>query len=340
MPQPTRSDVHVNAPLTMISIAFIQRAQDFVADKCFPIVPVMKQSDRYFVYTQDYWFRTAAQKRAVASESAGSGFRINNTPTYFCDVWAVHQDVDDQTRSNADTPLNMDRDATMFVSQQLLLRRELEFVLNYIQPSIWTGNPAGDFQVGVSAGSAGQWDQSTSDPMYDVDYNKQIVKSQTGYLPNTLIVAADVFFALRNNAAVLDRIKYTQRGIVSEDLLAALFGVDKFLVASAVLNSSQEGNTTLSGTGGGSVPAASYGFIVKNVCLLVYANPAPSLLQPSGGYVFSWQGLFGAGAQGNRISSFRMEHLKADRIEGEMAFQMNQIAPNMGVYFYNVLQNA
>ncbi len=328
MPQPTRSDVHVNAPLTMISIAFIQKAQDFVADKVFPIVPVMKQSDRYFVYTQDYWFRTAAQKRGVASESAGSGFRVNNTPTYFADVWAVHMDVDDQTRSNADTPLNMDRDATLFVSQQLLLRRELEFMANYFVANIWTGNPAGDFEVGTSTGSMGQWDSSSSDPMYDVDYNKQIVKGQTGFLPNCLIVAADVFFALRNNAAVLDRIKYTQRGIVSEDLLAALFGVEKFLVASAVLNSAQEGAT------------ASYGFIVQNTCLLVYSNPAPSLLQPSAGYIFSWQGLFGAGAQGNRISSFRMEHFKSDRIEGEMAFQMNQIAPNLGVYFYNVLAHA
>lgn len=328
MPQPTRSDVHVNRPLTMISIAFIQKAQDFVADKVFPIVPVMKQSDRYFVYTQDFWFRTAAQKRGPATESAGGGFKLNNTPSYFCDVWAVHMDVDDQTRSNADTPLNMDRDATLFVSQQLLLRRELEFMSNYMVASIWTGNPAGDFQVGTSTGSMGQWDQSSSDPMYDVDYNKQLVKSQTGYLPNAFIVCADVFFALRNNAAVLDRIKYTQRGIVSEDLLAALFGVEKFLVASAVVNSAQEGAT------------ASYGFIIKNVALLVYANPAPSLLQPSGGYIFSWQGLFGAGAQGNRISSFRMEQLKADRIEGEMAFQMNQIAPNLGVYFYDVLENA
>jgi len=327
MPQPTRSDVHVNRPLTMISIAFIQKAQDFIADKVFPIVPVMKQSDRYFVYTQDYWFRTAAQKRGPATESAGGGFKLNNTPSYFCDVWAVHMDVDDQTRANADTPLNMDRDATLFVTQQLLLRRELEFMSNYMVASIWTGNPTGDFQPGTSTGSMGQWDQTTSDPMYDVDYNKQLIKSQTSFMPNCLIVAADVFFALRNNPAVLDRIKYTQRGIVSEDLLAALFGVEKFLVASAVYNSAQEGAT------------ASYGFVVKNTCLLVYANPAPSLLQPSGGYIFSWQGLFGAGAQGNRISSFRMEHLKADRIEGEMAFQMNQIAPNMGVYFFNVLAN-
>ena len=319
MPQPTRSDVHVNRPLTNVSIAYIQRAQDFIADKVFPIVPVMKQSDRYFVYTKDYWFRTGANKRAPASESAGGGFHVDNTPSYYADVWAFHQDVDDQTRANADQPLDMDRDATIFVTQNLLLRREISFISQYMQPSTWTGNPSGDFTP------ATKWDASGSNPMQDVDYNKQLVKSQTGFMPNTMVVSSDVFFALRNNASVLDRIKYTQRGIVSEDLLALLFGVDKFLVASAVLNSAAEGATN------------SMNYLTSNTALLVYANPAPSILQPSGGYIFSWQGLFGAGAQGNRIMTFRMEHLKADRVEGEMAYNMKLVGSDLGVFFTSIL---
>jgi hypothetical protein len=324
MPQPTRSDVHVNRPLTNISIAYIQKAQDFIADKVFPIVPVLKQSDRYFRYTKDYWFRTAAAKRAPASESAGSGFVVDNTPSYFADVWAMHQDIDDQTRANADQPLDLDRDATLFVTQNLLLRREIQFVNQYMAANVWTGGPgAVDYNVGATP--ANQWDQSSSNPMAQIDYLKQFIKSQTGFLPNTLVLTPDVFFALRNNASVLDRIKYTQRGIVSEDLLAALFGVEKLLVASAVQNTAQEGKT------------GAFSFLVSNVALLVYANPAPSILQPSGGYIFSWQGLFGAGAQGNRIMSFRMEHLKADRIEGEMAFDMHLVGSDLGVYLYNIL---
>jgi hypothetical protein len=331
MPQPTRSDVHVNRPLTNISIAYIQRAQDFIADKVFPIVPVMKQSDRYFVYDQGYWFQTAAQKRAPSTESAGSGFDLDNTPTYFCDVWAVHKDVDDQTRANADQPLDLDRDATLYVTQQMLLRREIQFAASYMTTGIWSGfqvsgSPT-DFQPNTNG--KGYWDSSTSNPMADIDFLKQAIKSQTGFLPNTLIVSNDVFFALRNNASVLDRIKYTQRGVVSEELLANLFGVEKFLVSSVVQNTAQETAPPNTGT---------YSYLSSNNFLLVYANPAPSILQPSGGYVFSWQGLFGAGAQGNRIMTFRMEQLKSDRIEGEMSFAMKLIGANLGVYGLNVLQ--
>lgn len=333
MPQPTRSDVHVNRPLTNISVAYIQRAQDFIADKVFPIVPVMKQSDRYFVYDKAYWFAAGAQKRAPATESAGGGFSIDNTPTYFCDVWAWHKDVDDQTRANADQPLDLDRDATLFVIQNLLLRREIQFAAKYMQLNTWTGFVVGgvatDFQPNVNG--KGYWDSSTSNPMADVDYLKQAVKSQTGFLPNTLIVANDVFFALRNNPTILDRIKYTQRGVVSEELLASLFGVEKFLVASVVQNTGPESAPP-------SLSTASFSYLMQNNFLLVYANPAPSILQPSGGYIFSWQGLFGAGAQGNRILTFRMEQLKADRVEGEMAFDMHLVGSDLGVYGYNVLQ--
>ena len=49
MPNPTRGDVHVNKPLTNISIAYMQMAENFIADKVFPNISVAKQSDRYFV---------------------------------------------------------------------------------------------------------------------------------------------------------------------------------------------------------------------------------------------------------------------------------------------------
>ena len=337
MPQPTRGDVHVNRPLTNISIAYIQKAVDFVADKVFPNIPVMKQSDRYFKYTKDYWFRTGAKKRGPGTESAGSGFAIDNTPTYFCDVWSHHIDIDDQTRSNADQPLDLDRDGTLFVTQNLLIRREIQFMSSFMTTGIWTGfkvaGTAYDFDLTTQ--NRIQWDlttinQSTSEdtPMSQIDFLKSQIKSQTGFEPNTLVVSQDVFYALRNNLSVLDRIKYTQKGIVTAELLASLFGVEKFLVAGAVLNSADEG------------AAGNFAFMSSNQALLVYANPSPSILQPSGGYTFGWQGLFGAGGQGNRVKTFRIEPRESDRIEGEMAFAMVQTGADLGVLLTSVLATA
>ncbi|MGB9886748.1 MAG: major capsid protein [Moorellales bacterium] len=325
MPNPTASDIHVNQPLTNISIAYIQQATAFIADKVFPNVPVQKQSDRYFQYLKEDWFRVEAQERAPGTESAGGGWRIDNTPTYYCRIYAVHKDVDDITRANADAPINLDRDATEWVTQQLLLKRETLWANSYFVTGVW-----GTDRQGVASSPTGdqfvKWsDYTNSDPITDIDTSITAVASATGYKPNTLVVAPDVFTKLKHHPKVLDRVKYTQRAVITEDILAGLFGVEKFLVPWGVVNTAAEGT------------AENTNFIFSGKALLVYAAPAPSLLKPSGGYTFSWVGYLGAGQQGNRIKRFRMEHLEADRIEGEMAFDMKVIAPDLGVLFYDVI---
>ena len=59
MPQPDVGDVHVNALLTEISIAHMNKLEHYVADKCFPLVGVDKQSDVYAVYTRGDFFQGA-----------------------------------------------------------------------------------------------------------------------------------------------------------------------------------------------------------------------------------------------------------------------------------------
>ena len=74
----------------------------------------------------------------------------------------------------------------------------------------------------------------------------------------------------------------------------------------------------------------------KNV-LLAYANPSPSIEQPSAGYTFSWKGYFGASGAGLRIKQFRIEPREVDRIEGEMAFDMKATATDLGCFLANAV---
>src|SRR6185295_18912167 len=124
MPQPTMSDVHVNVPLTNISIAYLQDLAGFVSDSVFPNIPVSKPSDRYFSYPRDAWNRADAKPRAPGTESAGSGWTIDNTPNYSVTVYAIHHDVDDQIRATVDAPISLDRDTTEYVTRQLTLLKE------------------------------------------------------------------------------------------------------------------------------------------------------------------------------------------------------------------------
>ena len=323
MPNPTASDVHVNAALTNISIAYMQAAENFIADKVFPILPVAKQSDRYFVYDKGDFFRSEAQLRAPGTPSAGSGFSIDNTPSYFADVYAVHKDIDDQIRENSDAAINPDRDATQYITQQLMLKRDKVFAANFFTHGIWTGSSTG---TDIATGLNGKWSAAGSTPIEDVDKECDAILKKTGYKPNVMVVGTDVHRVLKNHPDVLDRIRYTQEGVVTEQLLASLLGVDKYVVARGTEN------TAVAGV------ADSFSFIsAADDALLCYAAPNPGLMTPTAGYMMAWNGYLGAGPQGNRIKRFRMEHLAADRIEGEMAFAAKLVSAEMGCFFNGIV---
>ena len=311
MPQPTSSQVHVDAILTNISVAYMQQADNFIATKVFPVVPVSKQSDKFFTYTKNDWFRDEAQRRADATESAGGGYNLS-TDSYQADVYAFHKDIGDQTRANADAPINVDREATEFVTSRMLLKMETQFVSNFFTTSIWT----------TDSTPTNLWsDYTSSDPFGDIETGKRTILSPTGYEPNTLVLGYDTFIQLKNHPDLIDRIKYTSSQVLSESLMASLFGVPRVMVAKSLKATNNEGAT------------GAYAFNYGKNALLTYSAPSAGLLQPSGGYVMSWTGVSqGIGATIG-VSRMRMEQFKADRIEAEVAFDMKVIGADLGYFF-------
>ena len=319
MPNPTRSDVHVNAPLTNVSIAYLQDETKFASSECFPLISVPKQSDLYFQYDQGDFLRSEAQARAPGTESVGAGYNLT-TASYSANVLALHKDVADQIRANADAPLNMDSDATKFLTQQMLIKRDLDWASSFFSGGSWTGSTDG---LDIVPGT--KWDATGATPIEDIDAQANSVEAKTGFKPNVLVLGIDAFTALKNSADVVDRIRYTQAGIVTEDILAGLLGVEKVVVARAVYNSALEGATD--------VVSRIY---TGDTALLLYRPTAPSLMHPSAGYTFAWTGYQGAGPDGQRVSRFRMDHLRSDRIEMEMAYDQKQVSTVLGARFVTV----
>jgi hypothetical protein len=328
MAQPTRGDVHVNKPLTNISVAFMQAASNFVADTVFPNIPVPNVSDRYYTYDRGYFNRDEMTERAPGTESAGSGYAVDNTPTYYCKVYAFHHDVPDQVRSNADSPVQPDRDATQLVSQKALIKREKLWVARYFQPALWTFDVDGVSGV-PGANQVLQWNDASSTPIEDIAAAMDAMLEETGFLPNKLIVGRQVWTALKNHPDIIDRVKYGQTpggtAKISLQALADLFEVQQIVVMNAIENTSKEG------------AANNHAFIGGKKALLVYAAPSPGLQVPTAGYTFSWSGFLGAGAMGGRIKKFRMEELESDRVEIQMAFDQKLVSADLGYFFDTIV---
>jgi hypothetical protein len=316
MPQPTVNDVHVDAVLTGISVAYMQLAENFVASQVFPTVNVSKQSDLFYTYSQADFWRDQVEHRADGTESAGSGYGLS-TDSYSAKVYALHKDVADKVRANTDNPLNADRDASKFLAQQMLIKQEKDFVTNFFSAGVWTDD--------VTPGTL--WSAASSDPIGDVQTGINTVRARTGYVPNTLTVAYDVFAVLKNHVDIVDRYKYTSSASVTSDMIAAVLGVDRILVEGAMTNTAVEGAT------------AVYTQLGVKDALLSYAPSSPGLMQPSAGYNFNWTGLANTGGFGTAaaVSTFRMDELKADRIEIEAAWDLKLVSADLGYFFENAI---
>lgn len=323
---PTKAQAHIDKALTNISVAYMQDETAFIADSVFPKIPVKKQSDVYFIYNKGDMFRDEAKVRGNATESVGGEYGVEASDPYYCKVFAFHKDVTEQERANTDEPLECDQDATDFVTQKMLIKREVAWASKYFKTGVWTTEITG-VDATPTATQAIKFSNPASDPIQVITNEAVNMASKTGYKPNTIVVSPKVFYNLKNHEDILDRIKYTQKGIVTTDLLCTLFEVDNFYVAWAVVNDANQG------------AADNINFIMGNHMLLCYVNPKPAIKKPSAGYVFTWTGLEGAGAYGNRVVRLPMDMLGlgTERIEGEIAFDAKIIAQDLGVFFKDIV---
>jgi len=262
MPQPSSPDVHVDAPLTNISVAYIQATDLFIAGKVFPEIPVEKLSDKYFEFPKGDWFRDEAEVRGEAAESAGSGYGVNSSATYNCRVWAMHKDVPARVVNNADNPLNPLGEAAEFVTQRLLVRMERLWITSFFSTGLWD----------TESTPSNLWSSYTSsDPITDLETGIQTILEDTALMPNTLVLGYPVWRYLKHHPDIVDRYKYTSSESVTTEMLAALLELERVLVVKSVYNTAAEGAT------------ASMSFNAGKHALLAHVAPSPGIMTPSAG---------------------------------------------------------
>jgi len=265
MARPTVRDVHIDQPLTNISIAY--RNDKYIADQIFPIVPVAKKSDVYFVFDKGAWFRDEAQLRSPGTRAQRSDYALT-TASYVCLNYALGKPVPDETRDNADAPLRPSIEAAEFVADKLELAMERRVATLITTAANWA----------TSSSPTTQWSSDTSDPFNDIDGAVDGVISSIGQFPNVAVMSWDVWRRLKNHPDLLDRVKFTRPGGSPEVTdIAGWFGLDKVLVGLSLYDSAEEGQT------------ASMTYIWGDDFWVGYVPQSPALMTPAAGYVFRWK---------------------------------------------------
>jgi hypothetical protein len=81
-----------------------------------------------------------------------------------------------------DSVLSGDRDAAIWLTQQFLLKRELDFVNQFLTTGIWTNNAAGGASATGTLGAGGStvvyWENPSASPIEDVRNANRAIQNQ------------------------------------------------------------------------------------------------------------------------------------------------------------------
>lgn len=150
--------------------------------------------------------------------------------------------------------------------------RALSLTLEYDQAQLATNAANYDSDHKIALSGTDQWSDGASDPTQAVNVGKEAIRSSVGITPNTLLLSAQAFNALKDHPAIVDRIKYTSRDSVTPEMLSSLLDLERVVIGKAV--AFDDNGTDID--------------IWGNNAILAYVPTSPSgMEEPSFGYTYT-----------------------------------------------------
>lgn len=310
-------DIRIDAYLTNFSVAYRQARENFVAGFGATSIPVMHESDKYAIFPRGYFWRDEAEVRPLGGRPVQVRHKVE-AGQYLAEEWALEHTIDDRQRRNSASPVDLDESGVMLLDQKMLIREDRLWATKFFKSGVWAHEALGDTDFAP-------FNDAASDPIAIVNAERLNMARGSGFVPNTLILGANVEVALESNPSILDRIKYTQRGVITPDLLAALFKVQRVATAMGVYNAADEGEDD------------DFEFIIdENGMWLGYIEPSPRLDAPTAIARFAWTGLIpGTSQTGGVITRGRDGRAYSDWIHSRAAYDYRLVAEDLGIWFSN-----
>ena len=324
MPMLTPSQVHIDVPLTNLTIAYAQETAGFVADKVFGTVSVPKQSDKYYKYDREGLRHGDVKVLAPRTEVNRVGMALS-TDNYFADVRGLGMDFDEQMLANEDTMLEVRSQGANVLLEKIMIDREVRWADTFFKAGVW----------GTETTPANLWsDYTLSTPIVDVTNARRAMQLKSGgYKPNCMVVGKEVRDILVNHPDILARLNggatVANTALITDAKLAEIFEVEAFYVMEAVYNDAAEGL------------ADNFGCIGGKHAMLAYKPSSMGLRTPASGAIFTWDSIPGVSGLGITVESFSDDALKrqqiAEMIQVKVSDDMKVIGQDLGYFFKDVV---
>lgn len=332
---PTMQNVLIRGALQQVSIAY--RNSAYIGDMVFPIINGLNSQTRILKYDKGPFFRIAADYRAEGTTAKRGDYTLataNIDPRQVAIGKAVTDELFFAANEPGNLPVQPIQEALLYCADQIDLFKEQLIAQTifgaYDSSVIWAD--------GVLHGTDmhGKWAATDATNLFvqDILDAKLAIQRATGVTPNTLVMDFGTFTKLQNaNTEIKDRIKYTQTGIITEQLIAALLQLDNVYVGRAIYNTGKEkvvgGVATETFT-----PINIWEYTQnKGSAFLFYRPAAPGLRTPSPGYQYRlmWDGAW------RRSISYREEWNHQSVYEVSERVQIAPMGLDLGYLFRDTI---
>lgn len=313
-------------PAILQNVAVQYRNPLYVADRVFPVIDNCPPEAKIARYLKGAWFRDEAGQRGPSGEAVRGGYPIdyiNVVPQEY----AFAKEVPDEDREVAGAmnglPFSPDEAAISYATDKLLMKREIR-TYSLIAASVWSGIAAS----GTDA--AGTWAAGAGNTfLADIKAKKAVIQGNTGLMPNCLLIDGGTYMSLTEESTILSKIQYTQRGVLTADLLAAILDLEEVIVAYAVKNTAKENKA-----GSDFTAAKIWEYnATKGMGFLFYRAPIVGLNNPSAGYIAR----SGATPGGIKIQSWREESKHQDVYEASEKIDIVAAGLDLGYMWKDTL---
>ncbi|GJQ42664.1 MAG: hypothetical protein D8M26_13520 [Ignavibacteriae bacterium] len=196
-----------------------------IASALFPIVTVQKEAGKIPLFTKES-FKIYNTERAIRAKSNRISPEDRSSIDFVLTEHDLEYPIDYREEQEDSLPSKMN--ATKVCVDGIALR--LEKIAADMAQDL-ANFPAGN-KVTLAAGD--KFTNTSSDPFPIFSDAVEAVRASIGVRPNVCVMGASSYAALKEHPGVIDRIKYSQKGVITPELLKQLLDFEQLYIGDAV----------------------------------------------------------------------------------------------------------
>lgn len=198
---------------------------EFVGHNLFPIVSVDKEAGKiptfgkesFLVFNTERALRAKSNKLPVEARTTVDFATVEHDAVYPTDYREISEDM-----------LDLEKYAAFRAQAAVQLRMEKQIADLALNDSLY---PSGSK---ITLSGSGQFTHGSSTPIATFRNATEAVRGKIAKRPNVLVIGAATFNVLQDHPTLQDRIKYSQLGVLTVDLLKAILNIPNIFIGDAV----------------------------------------------------------------------------------------------------------